>query len=114
MTESTIDTLRWTHANLGRVFQLLNAWADPDRAFMNDFARYDANMVLAETYARLAQIFEHVKKALENPEHGPEIANYMAVLSGIQYQIKEAEAKLAHITSSTPSTVKAGKREVIL
>lgn len=112
--KSAIDTLGYTATSLAGIFELMNAWADPERKFMNDHARYDANMILAEVYARLAYVHQEVHKTLNGEAGGTMQRTLQEELKAVQHQIEIAKANLARINGITPTTVKAGKREVIL
>ena len=111
--KSALDTLGYVATSLSCIYKLMNAWADPEKAFMNDFARYDANMVLSEVYARLAFVHQEVHKTLEG-KGGAMQRTLQEELLGVQHQIEIAKANLARINGITPKAVKAGKREVIL
>ena len=110
---SAIATLGYTATSLAGIFELMNAWADPQRTFMRDHARYDANMILAEVYARLSFVHQEVHKTL-NGEGGTVQRALQEDLKTVQQQVEIAKANLARINGITPKTVRAGKREVIL
>lgn len=111
---SALDTLLYVQKVLSGVFSLMNAWADPDKAFMNDHSRYDAGMILAEVYARLAHMHTRVNEALEGDALGPTLADLQEEVLALKAKIDAAQATLDHIEGRTPVATKAGKREVIL